>query len=199
MAQELAAEQVDLYLTWGRTAGPGGRENSSGARESRPAWSPGAFWHPSARDRQETNEEAWQAADSLISHLDDETIARAQAAFARTDSVGQQRMAALHNGRRDKLEISPNLWAGVGLARGGAGTALVGDAATVAERINEYAALGIDSFIFSGYPHLEEAYRVGELLFPCLTSRCRPSRSRNLRLQGEAVANEFIPRKVAQS
>ncbi|MDR8231008.1 LLM class flavin-dependent oxidoreductase, partial [Acinetobacter baumannii] len=85
------------------------------------------------------------AADSLISHLDDETIARAQAAFARTDSVGQQRMAALHNGRRDKLEISPNLWAGVGLARGGAGTALVGDAATVAERINEYAALGIDS------------------------------------------------------
>ncbi|MER1334246.1 LLM class flavin-dependent oxidoreductase, partial [Klebsiella pneumoniae] len=68
----------------------------------------------------ETNEEAWQAADSLISHLDDETIARAQAAFARTDSVGQQRMAALHNGRRDKLEISPNLWAGVGLARGGA-------------------------------------------------------------------------------
>lgn len=58
------------------------------------------------------------------------------------------------------------------------GTALVGDAATVAERINEYAALGIDSFIFSGYPHLEEAYRVGELLFPCLTSRCRPSRSR---------------------
>ncbi|VEB07108.1 alkanesulfonate monooxygenase [Klebsiella pneumoniae] len=76
----------------------------------------------------------------------------------------------------------------------------MGDAATVAERINEYAALGIDSFIFSGYPHLEEAYRVGELLFPCLTSRCRPSRSRKtLRLQGEAVANEFIPRKVAQS
>ncbi|VEB07109.1 alkanesulfonate monooxygenase [Klebsiella pneumoniae] len=64
----------------------------------------------------ETNEEAWQAADSLISHLDDETIARAQAAFARTDSVGQQRMAALHNGRRDKLEISPNLWAGVGFS-----------------------------------------------------------------------------------
>ena len=56
----------------------------------------------------ETNEEAWQAADSLISHLDDETIARAQAAFARTDSVGQKRMAALHNGRRDQLEISPN-------------------------------------------------------------------------------------------
>ncbi len=65
----------------------------------------------------ETNDEAWQAAERLISHLDDETIAKAQAAFARTDSVGQQRMAALHNGKRDNLEISPNLWAGVGLVR----------------------------------------------------------------------------------
>ena len=80
----------------------------------------------------ETNEEAWQAADRLIAHLDDATIAKAQAAFARTDSVGQQRMAALHGGRRDRLEISPNLWAGVGLVRGGAGTALVGDGPTVA-------------------------------------------------------------------
>lgn len=75
-------------------------------------------------------------------------------------------MASLHNGKRENLEISPNLWAGVGLVRGGAGTALVGDGPTVAARINEYAALGIDSFILSGYPHLEEAYKVGELLFP---------------------------------
>ncbi len=70
--------------------------------------------------------------------------------------------------RRDHLEISPNLWAGVGLVRGGAGTALVGDGPTVAARIQEYAELGIDTFILSGYPHLEEAYRVGELLFPHL-------------------------------
>lgn len=107
-----------------------------------------------------------QAADRLIAHLDDDTIAKAQAAFAKTDSVGQHRMASLHNGKRENLEISPNLWAGVGLVRGGAGTALVGDGPTVAARINEYAALGIDSFILSGYPHLEEAYKVGELLFP---------------------------------
>ena len=54
------------------------------------------------------------------------------------DSVGQRRMAALHGGRRDKLEVSPNLWAGVGLVRGGAGTALVGDPETVAARMKEY-------------------------------------------------------------
>ncbi len=84
------------------------------------------------------------------------------------DSVGQKRMPALHGGRRDKLEISPNLWAGVGLVRGGAGTALVGDPETVAARIKEYMALGIDTFILSGYPHLEEAYRFAELVFPLL-------------------------------
>lgn len=168
VAQELAAEQVDLYLTWGEPpelvkekieqvrakAAAHGRKIRFGIR-----------LHVIVR---ETNDEAWQAAERLISHLDDETIAKAQAAFARTDSVGQQRMAALHNGKRDNLEISPNLWAGVGLVRGGAGTALVGDGPTVAARINEYAALGIDSFVLSGYPHLEEAYRVGELLFPHL-------------------------------
>lgn len=148
----------------------------------------------------ETNDEAWQAAERLISHLDDETIAKAQAAFARTDSVGQQRMAALHNGKRDNLEISPNLWAGVGLVRGGAGTALVGDGPTVAARINEYAALGIDSFVLSGYPHLEEAYRVGELLFPHLDVAIPEiPQPQPLNPQGEAVANDFIPRKVAQS
>ncbi|GAB0721446.1 hypothetical protein BT09F23_01040 [Escherichia coli] len=145
-------------------------------------------------------EDAWLVAERLISHLDDETIAKAQAAFARTDSVGQQRMAALHNGKRDNLEISPNLWAGVGLVRGGAGTALVGDGPTVAARINEYAALGIDSFVLSGYPHLEEAYRVGELLFPLLDVAIPEiPQPQPLNPQGEAVANDFIPRKVAQS
>ncbi len=123
-----------------------------------------------------------------------------KAAFARTDSVGQQRMAALHNGKRDNLEISPNLWAGVGLVRGGAGTALVGDGPTVAARINEYAALGIDSFVLSGYPHLEEAYRVGELLFPHLDVAIPEiPQPQPLNPQGEAVENDFIPRRVAQS
>ena len=107
--------------------------------------------------------------NELIRHVSDETIALAQKNFARMDSVGQQRMAQLHGGRRDKLEIAPNLWAGVGLVRGGAGTALVGDAQTVAARIREYQDIGIDTFIMSGYPHLEEAYRFAELVFPLLS------------------------------
>ncbi len=79
--------------------------------------------------------------------------------------------AALHGGRTDALEVSPNLWAGVGLVRGGAGTALVGSHQEVADRIAEYYALGLDEFILSGYPHLEEAYQVGEGLIPVLRRR----------------------------
>jgi alkanesulfonate monooxygenase len=117
----------------------------------------------------ETEALAWDAARRLIAHLSDETIAHAQKKLTEeSDSEGQRRMRALHNGRRDNLEVSPNLWAGVGLVRGGAGTALVGDPETVAQRIREYQALGIDTLIASGYPHLEESYRVAELLFPLL-------------------------------
>ena len=75
-------------------------------------------------------------------------------------------MRSLHGGSREHLVIAPNLWAGVGLVRHGAGAALVGDAATVAGRMREYAEMGIDTFILSGYPHLEEAYRVADLLLP---------------------------------
>lgn len=76
-------------------------------------------------------------------------------------------MVALQRGRsREALEIAPNLWAGIGLVRRGAGTALVGDPKTVAARLREYQALGVETVIASGYPHLEEAYKVAELLFP---------------------------------
>jgi alkanesulfonate monooxygenase len=74
----------------------------------------------------------------------------------------------LYRGRRDDLQVSPNLWAGIGLVRGGAGTALVGDPQTLARRFEEYLDLGIDTFVLSGYPGLEEAYYVAELLFPKL-------------------------------
>lgn len=194
-AQELAAEQVELYLTWGEPL-EAVREKIESVREKAARHGRtvrfGIRLHVIVR---ETNEEAWKAADRLIANLDDATIAKAQASFARFDSVGQQRMAALHSGRRDKLEIAPNLWAGVGLVRGGAGTALVGDGPTVAQRMKEYAELGIDTFILSGYPHLEESYRVAELLFPHLPlSRPeQPAGANNISPFGEIVANDIVP------
>ena len=165
---DVAGEYVDKYLTWGEPPAEVAEKLSvasvSAARHGR-RLSYGIRLHVIVR---ETSEEAWREANRLIAHLDDATIAAAQQNFARMDSVGQRRMAALHGGRRDRLEISPNLWAGLGLVRGGAGTALVGDPPTVAARIAEYQALGIDTFILSGYPHLEEAYRFAELVFPLL-------------------------------
>ena len=196
-AHALAAEQMDVYLTWGeppaavaekiadirRRAAEHGRTVKFGIR-----------LHVIVR---ETNEEAWQAAEKLISHLDDDVIAKAQASFARMDSEGQRRMAALHGGRRDKLEVAPNLWAGVGLVRGGAGTALVGDAETVAARIREYQDLGIETFIFSGYPHLEESYRFAELVFPLLGKGKEQGEVSITGPFGEVMATDIVPKKAA--
>jgi alkanesulfonate monooxygenase len=158
---------------------------------------------PLGRDRvhvivRETNVAAWAAADDLVRHLDDTAIAAAQKAFSQFESEGQRRMAALHGGRRESLEVSPNLWAGVGLVRGGAGTALVGDPEIVAGRMLAYADLGIETFILSGYPHLEEAYRVAELLFPLLPVE-RPNASFEHNMTGpfgETVAQRYLPRAI---
>ena len=168
-AHTLAAAQADAYLTWGEppaaVAGKIADIRSRAAALGR-TLRYGIRLHLIVR---ETEGQAWDAARDLIKHLSDDTIETAQRKLAtESDSEGQRRMLALHGGSRERLEVSPNLWAGVGLVRGGAGTALVGDPETVAERIREYQALGIDTVIASGYPHLDESYRVAELLFPLL-------------------------------
>jgi alkanesulfonate monooxygenase len=195
---DVAVDTVDKYLTWGeppaQVADKIARVRAVADKRGRKL-SFGIRLHVIVR---ETNAEAWAAADDLIKHVTDETVASAQKIFSRMDSVGQKRMAQLHGGRRDKLEISPNLWAGVGLVRGGAGTALVGDPETVAVRIREYQNLGIDTFIMSGYPHLEEAYRFAELVFPLLKLEEGGNVTR-LRVNtgpfGETIGNEYRPKE----
>jgi alkanesulfonate monooxygenase len=197
--QEVAADHVDHYLSWGEPPDQVAEKIEAArklAAERGRSLRFGIRLHVIVR---ETDKEAWAAADELIKHLDDEKIAAAQKTFARYDSVGQQRMAKLHGGRRDALVISPNLWAGVGLVRGGAGTALVGDPESVAKRFREYADIGIESFILSGYPHLEEAYRVAELLFPLLPLDRNVPFKQGERFEspfGEIVANEILPSQL---
>jgi len=200
-AHELAARQLDTYLTWGEPPAAVADKlvdvRTRAARHGR-TLSYGIRLHVIVR---ETEDAAWAAARELISHLDEATVAAAQKKFAQMDSVGQQRMAALHGGRFDKhdvrkgLEVAPNLWAGVGLVRGGAGTALVGNPEQVAARLREYAELGLEYFVLSGYPHLEEAYRFAELVFPLLPLAVReriaqPALSGPF---GEIVANHIVP------
>jgi alkanesulfonate monooxygenase len=166
---DVAAKHADVYLSWGEPVEQLG-EKLNRVRERALAQGRrirfGLRIHLIVR---ETEEKAWAAADELISRVTDEQIAEAQREFTKvSESVGQQRMSALHQGRRDKLVVGPNLWAGLGLVRGGAGTALVGSPENVAARLNEYREIGIETIIDSGYPHLEEAFNVAELLFPVL-------------------------------
>jgi alkanesulfonate monooxygenase len=197
-AQEIVGEHIDTYLTWGEPPEAVAKKIAD-VRARAEAHDReikfGIRLHVIVR---ETEAEAWAAADRLISKLDDETIARAQASFGKMDSEGQRRMVALHGGKRgsrETLEVSPNLWAGVGLVRSGAGTALVGNPEQVVERMNEYAELGIDTFILSGYPNLEESYRFAELVFPLLPNRRRERFTGPLSGPfGEIVANDLLPK-----
>lgn len=206
-AHDLAAEQLDTYLTWGEppaaVAAKVADIRERAAKHGR-TLSFGIRLHVIVR---ETEDEAWRAAAELVSHLDEATVSAAQKKFAQMDSVGQRRMAELNKGKfnkdniREGLEVAPNLWAGVGLVRGGAGTALVGDPQQVADRIKEYADLGLEYFILSGYPHLEEAHRFAELVFPLLpldVQKKLPGKTLTGPF-GEIVANSFVPPAAKQT
>lgn len=174
-AVEVAAAQADTYLLWGeplsdiaeridtvRTAADAaGRELHYGLRI-----------HVISRD---TSEEAWQAAADIQSTFDAESVAAVQKHKASMDSVGQARMGALHGTELPQdvqdLVIAPNLWSGIGLMREGVGTALVGSHDEVADRLVEYADLGIGEFILSSYPHGDEALRVGREVLPRVRER----------------------------
>jgi alkanesulfonate monooxygenase len=170
-ALDVAARLADVHLSWGEPvdvlrrlvedltarAAAHGRELAFGVR-----------LHVISRD---TSAQAWAEADRLLAGMDPRAVAAAQERFARMDSVGQQRMTDLSAGGAERLRIAPNLWAGVGLIREGAGTALVGSHDEVADRLTEYADAGFDHVILSGWPHLEEAYRVGEQVLPRVRER----------------------------
>ncbi|RKT88252.1 alkanesulfonate monooxygenase [Saccharopolyspora antimicrobica] len=167
-AGTVAAKHADVYLTWGEPPQKVAEKvewiRALAAEQGRaPRF--GIRLHVISRD---TSEQAWAEARRLLDALDPATISRVQEGLGRSESEGQRRMLELHGGSTANLEIYPNLWAGVGLVRGGAGTALVGSHAEVAERIEEYHALGIDEFVLSGHPHLEEAYWFGEGVLPIL-------------------------------
>ncbi|WP_405132868.1 LLM class flavin-dependent oxidoreductase [Nocardia sp. NBC_01388] len=167
-AGPVAARYADTYLTWGEPVLAASRKLEwirGLAVDHGRKLDYGLRIHVISRD---TSEEAWGVADKLLAGIDPADIARVQASLASSESEGQRRMVELHGGSLDRLEIAPNLWAGVGLVRGGAGTALVGSHEEVAERLVEYSKVGINHFVLSGYPHLEEAYWFGEGVLPIL-------------------------------
>jgi len=172
-AGRVAAKHVDVYLTWGEPP-EAVREKvewirklaADEGREGQVRF--GIRLHTIARD---TSEAAWTEADRLLSGISDEQIVTVQAGLRRSESVGQRRMLDLNGGSKDSLEVYPNLWAGIGLVRGGAGTAMVGSFTEIADLVEQYADVGIEEFVLSGYPHLEESYWFGEGVLPELARR----------------------------
>lgn len=187
-AMRVAAKHIDVYLTWGEPPAAVGekiaRVRELAAAEGRELRF-GIRLHVVVRD---TVAEAKRDAEKLVERVTPEVAAAAQRALGKYESDGQRRMLELQRGGQNALWLRPDLWAGVGLVRGGAGTAMVGDGPTVAALMHEYAALGIDTFVLSGYPHLEEAYHFAEHVFPLLPLNNRPPAAS----RGEVVANGAV-------
>ncbi len=170
-AKDVAARHADVYLVWGEPPDSAQRQADDVARRAAEVGRTlryGIRFHLITRP---TADEAWEAADRLLAGIGTDDIAAARADFETTMSEGQRRMAELHGSDPGRLVVHPNVWAGIGLVRGGAGTALVGSFAEVADRLEEYRRHGFEEFILSGYPHLEEAHWAGEGLIPELRRR----------------------------
>ena len=171
--RRVGAEEADVYLLWGETLDMV-KERIDDMRERAAAIGRtlrfGMRIHVIAR---ESEDEAWAAADRLISELPEEYETAVASIHAKTDSEGERRqqMMRKRNGDREELVIAPNLWTGIGKARVGVGAALVGSGENVAQRLQEYVDLGIDTFILSGYPHLEEAQNFGRYVMPHFAGR----------------------------
>ena len=122
----------------------------------------------------DTEAEARDHAESLVSRLDDEMgrMIRDRAHDATSLGVSHQARA------RDLADrfgyVERHLWTGIGRARSGCGAAIVGSADQVLSEIEDYRRMGVRAFIFSGYPHLDEAEHFGRLVLPHLDTCALP-------------------------
>jgi alkanesulfonate monooxygenase len=186
----VAAAHADTWLMWGEPVAAAAAEvalvRAMAAARGRTVEA-GIRLHVITRDRAS---DAWAEAERMVRAMPEATVAAAQRRMGGTESTAQRRMVALHGGDRSDLVVGPNLWAGFGLVRGGAGTALVGSHDEVAERLVEYHAAGFDHVILSGQPHLEEAYWFGEGVIP---------RLRAAGLVGGAPAEVAPPTRLAHA
>ncbi len=155
-AKDVAAKEADVFLTWPDTvAGVAGTvdEMRGRAAEHGRELVYGLRAHVIVR---ETEAEAKAAARRLVSKLDDEEGAAIRAKSLDSVSKGVSRQSELREGSDDEGYVEENLWTGVGRARSGAGAALVGDPDQIVAKIEAYREVGVEAFIFSGYPHAAE-------------------------------------------
>lgn len=169
----LAGRQSDVYLMW---IEPQERTNLQVQKaraeflEAQRTPEFGLRTHLIVRD---SEAEAWDAAADLLSEADAVVKNQRQAVFAGTAMVGQQAQAKVVEDHR----LGPHLWNGISTVRVNCGSALVGTPAQIAEELVAYWRMGIDQFILSGYPHVEECHRVASDLLPLVKSLIADERS----------------------
>ncbi|HYM16274.1 MAG TPA: LLM class flavin-dependent oxidoreductase [Dehalococcoidia bacterium] len=175
-AQKVGAEEADVYLLWGETV-PMVRQRIGEMRER--AARLGRTLRFGMRMQvvvRESDDAARAAADALVAGIPENFQHMVDRHMSGSDSEGERRQREMT--RQDEW-LGPNLWTGIGRARLGVGTALVGSGESVAARLREYVDEGIDTFILSGYPHLEEAQRFGRYVMPLFDAeRSRPAAPR---------------------
>lgn len=194
-ALNVGARHADTYLTWGEPPPQAAEKIAEVRRRAAKLGRTVRFGIRLNLIVRETKEEAWAAAQWLYERMAPDAIAFTRARNENAESIGQARMNDLiytrpHRHARD-LEIYPDLWGGFGLIRNGPGTAVVGDPETVAARLLEYRDAGFDTFIVSGQPLLEEAYRVADLLLPLLP-RGREETDAGKPAAGNVIAGPFF-------
>lgn len=173
-ARQVAAEHADVFLTWPDT--------ESGVAELLDDMRARA----AAQDRtlrfgfrchvvvRESESAARAAAAHLVAAVDEEQGRRIRERSLDSASAGVRRQAELRDGADDDGFVEEALWTGIGRARSGAGAAIVGDPDQVVAKLRRYAALGVDTFILSGYPHLQECDLVGRHVLPALRRPAPP-------------------------
>lgn len=183
-AKRVAAELADVYLMWAEPV-PWIREQISGMnkqlqllKESKGIRRKLRYGLRAQLVVRETEAEAWAAARDIISKAPPELWSAAERFHSATDAVNQSRQMDLYRSSKSNGHIiGPNLWSGMSALRGGGAVALVGTPEQVSDRLAEFAAAGVSSFILSGYPHLEEAEISGRLLLPLARRKLARQRS----------------------
>ncbi len=173
-ALELCGQHCDVYLMWPEKLeeleGRMKAVNAIAERYNR-TLDYGLRVHMIVRD---TEAEAREYAEHIVSKLDDEQGRTIRDRALDSTSLGVSHQAKNRDIAGDDGFIEPLLWTGVGRARSGCGAALVGTPEQVLERLQHYQDMGIRSFIFSGYPHEDEARYVGEKVLPHMNNVSLP-------------------------
>lgn len=167
-ARDLCAEHCDVFLMWPETEA---RLAETMLDLSRRAANYGRKLDFGLRIHvivRETESAARDAARKLISRLDDSQGAEIKQRSQDAHSAGVKRQDALRQNADEDGFIEPFVWSGIGRARSGCGSAIVGNPDQVYEKIQQYIRMGMRAFIFSGYPHLDECELFAKYVLPRL-------------------------------